>query len=235
MKRKIVGVILVVLPLVLSCLAILPVHSTPTATMYVEPASIDGTLDIGDTFTATIMFKDFVDLWTWQVQIFWNQSVINCTGFKYGVKLSDNVYEVLAPGREYLQNSGGLVPGKLLGTASSLTSPPTTGVTGEAGVGYKLVELYFKVVGYGSTITIDFQDPPLRTFWLNSESLVKQPCNFIPGTVQTVPEFPAAIILPILMILTLITVILGKLIWSTKRRAESLPNKKQSSILTPIK
>jgi len=185
MKGKTITASLFALLLVFGSLAMLPVHSASTATMYVEPASIDG-LDIGDTFTATIMFKDFVDLWTWQVQIFWDPSVINCTGFKYGVKLSDNVYEVLAPGREYLQNSGGLVPGKLLGTASSLTSPPTTGVTGEAGVGYKLVELYFKVVGYGSIHTIDFDDPPLKTFWLNSASLVKQPCNFEPGTVETI-------------------------------------------------
>jgi len=33
-----------------------------------------------------------------------------------------------------------------------------------------------------------------------------------------VPEFPTAIILPLLMMITLITVILGKLLWSTKRR-----------------
>ena len=215
MKGKTLSASLFALLLVSSALAILPVHSAPTATMYVEPASITG-IDLGETFTATIMFKDFVDLWTWQVQIVWDPAVLECTGFKYGVKLTDNVYETLAPGREYLQNSGGLISGMLKGTACSITAPPSTGVTGVAGVGYKLVELYFTVVAYPSSSTlIDFDNPPTMTFWLDS-TLAKQPCDFEPGTVTIVPEFPAAIILPILMILTLITVILGKLLWSTK-------------------
>jgi len=215
MKGKTLSASLFALLLVSSALAILPVHSAPTATMYVEPASITG-IDLGETFTATIMFRDFVDLWTWQVQIFWDPAILECTSFKYGVSLSDNVYEVLAPGRGYLQNTGGLVSGKLLGTACSLTAPPSTGVTGEPGVGYKLVELYFTVVDYPSSSTlIDFDNPPTMTFWLDS-TLAKQPCDFEPGAVTIIPEFPAAIILPILMILTLITVILGKLLWSTK-------------------
>jgi len=322
MKRKIVAVILVVLPLVLSAFCFVSVQSQPTATMYVEPASINGALDLGATFTATIMFRDFVDLWTWQVTIIWDPSVINCTAFRYGLILSDNVYEVLAPGRTYLQNSGGLIPGELRGTACSLTAPPSTGVDGEAGVGYKLVELDFEVVGYGST-TIDFKEPPLRTFWLTS-AIEKQPCDFEPSTVETkppatggptanftwtppipenctaitfdatasepgwnetgmcpiteyrwdfgdgnqttvsiptithhytlpndfsatlevyapgatpetdtltktipvIPEFPAGIILPILMILTLITVILGKLLVSTKQRGHIIAKQK---------
>jgi len=133
------------------------------------------------------MFRDFVDLWTWQVQIIWDPAVLDCTAFRYGLILSDNVYEVLAPGRGYLQNSGGLVVGMLRGTACSLTAPPSTGVDGVPGVGYKLVELDFEVVGYtSSSTTIDFDDPPLRTFWLNS-GLEKQPCDVVPGTVETVP------------------------------------------------
>jgi len=38
------------------------------------------------------------------------------------------------------------------------------------------------------------------------------------GSTWVIPEFPAAMILLTLMILTLITVILGKLLWSTKRK-----------------
>jgi PKD repeat protein len=176
--------IAIALMLALSMLAILPVNAV-TATMYVDPAYVDSTLDIGSTFTVTVKFKDFVDLWVFQVQMNWNPAIIDCTAYRYGPTLATDVFDVLAPARGTLFMSGGIdhVLGKLLGTSQSLTAPPATGVTGVAGTGYNLVEMDFIVVGYG-TCDITFENPPVKTFWSNS-GLTKQPCDFVPATVET--------------------------------------------------
>jgi PKD repeat protein len=185
MKGKSILSLAIALLLSLSMLAILPVKSVPTATMYVDPSYLDTTLDLGSTFTVTIKFKDFVDLWVWQVQIKWDPTIIDCTAYRYAPTLATDVFDVLAPARGTLFMSGGInhALGKLLGTSQSLTSPPATGVTGVAGTGYNLVEMDFTVVGYG-TCDIAFDNPPVSTFWSNS-GLAKQPCDFQPATVET--------------------------------------------------
>jgi hypothetical protein len=220
MKEKIIVAILVVLPLILSASAFVPVHANPTATMYITPSSVDSTLHIGSTFMVTIKFKDFVDLWVFQVQIKWDPTIIDCTAYRYAPTLATDVFDALAPARGTLFLSGGInhVTGKLLGTSQSLTAPPATGVTGVVGTGYNLVELDFTVVGDG-TCDITFDNPPVSTFWSNS-GLTKQPCSFEPATV--VPEFPEALILPILMTSTLLVALVGKTLLSKKQRGRSI-------------
>ncbi len=189
MKGKTISIILAML-LALNVLATLQFAHADDATMYIDPSYVDGGLTPGDTFTVTVMFRDFVDLWVFQVQIAWTTAILDCTAFRYGVTLSGDVFDVLAPSQGVLAMSGGIDHGAglLKATSVSLTQPPSTGVTGTAGVGYKLVELDFEVVGYG-TATISFDSPPTKTFWSDS-TLVKQACNFESGTAET--EAPPA-------------------------------------------
>ena len=224
MKEKIIVAILIVLPLVLCASIFVPVHASPTATMYVTPSSIDDTLHVGSTFTVTIMFKDFVDLWSFHVQIKWDPAIIDCTAFRFSTTLATDVFGILCPGRLTMAIKGNIdhVTGNLW-CKISLSVPPTTGVTGVAGTGYKLVEMDCTVVSQG-TCTIEFDNPPPSpwsqgTGWSNS-SLTEQPCNFQSATV--VPEFPEALILPILMTSTLFAALLGKTLLSKKQRGRSI-------------
>ncbi len=221
MKKKVIAVILVMLPLVLAAYTFVPAHADLTATMYIDPSYVDGGLGPGDTFTVTVMFRDFVDLWVFQVQIAWNATILDCTAFRYATTLSDDVFDVLAPTQGTIALSGGIdhVAGMLKATSVSLTQPPTTGVNGTAGVGYKLVELDFEVVEYGDSV-INFSDIPKKTFWSDT-TLVKQPCDFEEGT-AVVPEFPVALILPILMAATLLVVILRKTMLPKKHIERSM-------------
>jgi hypothetical protein len=150
----------------------------------------------------------------------WDPAIIDCTAFRYASTLATDVFDVLAPARGTLFMSGGInhATGKLMGTSQSLTAPPPTGVTGVAGTGYNLVEMDFTVVSQG-TCQIEFDNPPVSTFWSNS-GLTKQPCDFEPATV--VPEFPEALILLILMTSTLLAALLGKTLLSKKQRGRSI-------------
>ena len=302
--------------------------STPIATVYIVPPTIAG--ETGEEFDATVMAKDFENLFGYGLGLHWDPNVMNCTEFRIGNTLADDVFDVLAPGRMILAMPGAIdnTLGRI--TLSAVTLTGATGVTGDSGVAYKLMEATFKVKASGvsdlhirdlmlgdpdanqmpveiidfftaweenypvviltnstgitgtnifghlfspddNTISFNLTSvserdwSPGGTFgfcnvtipkdllWVDdlSEWAVKvngnPPASIDPkfngthyfiyftydhtGTIlspetleiqiegkYSIPEFPTATILPLLTILTLIAVILGKLLWSKKRR-----------------
>ena len=72
-------------------LALIVVQSTKaqTTTLSVEPQTIDPTLIPGDTFTINCSVADVVDLFIWQIKLFFDPTILNCTGAWYP---SDHVF-----------------------------------------------------------------------------------------------------------------------------------------------
>jgi len=184
MKGKTLSAITIAL-LALSMFAILPARAV-TATMYIEPAHNDGGLDIDDTFTVTVMAKNFLDLFAWGVEITYDPAVVHCTAFRFGPTLAGDVFDVLAPTTMTLPMSGAIdnVAGKVSLTSVSLVG--ATGVDGVADVGYKLVEYDFKIVGYTSSPSpIHLNDPAVTTQLLDSDSKVIA-ATYVDADVETV-------------------------------------------------
>jgi len=317
--------------LVFLAIAMLPTCKAQSSapTVYIDPPTIVGEAD--EEFTATILAKDFTDLFTWGLGLTWNPAVLECTEFRFWVTLAHDVFDDLAPGRLQLGIPGTIdnVAGEITLTSQSLTDKTLGGVNGVPGVSYKLMEVDFKVkvsgfsdlhLKYVSLLNRESKHPsiniidvftaweedyavkiltnstgisgtdifghlltpeekqisfnmssvserdstlattgfcnvtiPNNLIWVDDESDwvvmvndnpplsidIKQNAThyFIyftynhigtmtnPGilTVEiigkhVIPEFPTAVILPLLIALTLIPVILEKLLWSTKRR-----------------
>jgi len=185
MKGKTLSAITIAL-LALSMFAVLPVRAS-TAAVYIDPAYIDGGLDIDDTFTITVKAKDFLDLFAWGVEIIYNPSVVYCTAFRFGPTLTGDVFDVLMPSTMTLPMSGAIdnVAGKVTLTSVSLVG--AVGADGEPGVGYKLIEYDFKVVGYThSSSPIHLNEPDVTTQLLDSDSKVI-PSSYTDAEVETVP------------------------------------------------
>jgi hypothetical protein len=122
--------------------------STPKATIYMDPPTLAGET-IGETFSAFMMIKDFTDLYLWQAGIFFDPAVLNCTSFDGGPALTDDVFDVLTTNPTML--IGGTInntAGKV-GFSSQGLIGVVPGVTGDPGVGYKLLKFNFKVKGVG--------------------------------------------------------------------------------------
>jgi len=121
--------------------------SSSTPTVYIDPPTIKGTT--GEEYNATILAKDFEDLFTWGSGLSWDPEILNCTAFYMGYTLDGDVFDVLAPGVMTIPMSGGIdnIGGRI--TLSAVTLVGATGVTGEPDVGYKLMKATFKVKASG--------------------------------------------------------------------------------------
>jgi hypothetical protein len=83
------GIIEVVMTLLLVCvsfsLVLFVAHSSPTATVYVDPSSIiDQNLAPGSSFTVSVNVADAADLFAWQVHMSWNTALLNATQIVFG-------------------------------------------------------------------------------------------------------------------------------------------------------
>jgi PKD repeat protein len=135
-----------------------------TPTMAIRPSKSTG-LALDEIFTVDITFRDFSDMYSWQVGIQWDPTVLEATGnVLYGkVSWPESVFAVLAPTRSTNPMPGTIdnVAGKIYPPyAEALTG--TGGVTGTAGTEYKLMRVEFRVRGFapsGTNISFIVSDP----------------------------------------------------------------------------
>jgi len=125
---------------------VVPPPPTPTSPtmIYVEPGYINASA-AGQIFNVKIKIKDFINMWSWQVGLAWDPSILNCTSVTGGPSLSEDVFNVLAPGRYtiYMEPSIDNSKGLIYPPAAESLTFPGEGVTAAAGVGYTLLNITF--------------------------------------------------------------------------------------------
>jgi len=111
--------------------------------VYFDPPRIVGTAD--ETFNVTLYCKDVINLYTWQAGFHFDPNILNCTAVYGGPSLTDDVFDVLAPSAftSWIPGTINNTLGKVYYSAQSLSG--ADGVTGTAGVAYKLMKVGFKV------------------------------------------------------------------------------------------
>lgn len=131
--------------------------------IYVDPPRINATTT-GENVTVYIKIKDFAQLWTWQVGLRWDPTILNCTEVLAGPTFTEGVFNVLAPGRYT-----GLVPGTINNTAGEIYPPyaetltiPGEGVNAVPGEVYNLMKITFQVVAPG---IVDFHLYETATYY----------------------------------------------------------------------
>lgn len=125
--------------------------------IHVDPSSLmDTGIEPGDTITFTINITGVVDLYTWQIKLFFGPDVLNCTRVFYP---PDHIFagKTTSPVAPIINNAGGSV---LYGNSLVGEVP---GVSGDG----KLCRIEFKVKTRGScSLTFQLAGPG-RTFLLN--------------------------------------------------------------------
>ena len=121
----------------------------PTPLVYIDTPTKTGTTD--ETFTVTILAKDFSNLYTWQAGLYWNPAVLTATTLYGGPTLTDDVFDTIAPTRTTLWMPGAInnIAGKIGYSSQALTG--AGGVDGALGVSYKLMKVDFKFTASGTS------------------------------------------------------------------------------------
>ncbi|MEM3785459.1 MAG: CARDB domain-containing protein [Candidatus Bathyarchaeia archaeon] len=119
--------------------------ATPTTTLSIEPQVITG-LEIGDEFTLNITITDVIDLYAWQLAIYYKSAILNATGYTEGPFLKKDgaptFFWIVEFTDDYNETHG-----KIFLTATR-TAPAETGVNGSG----TLATVSFKTKAYGNTL-----------------------------------------------------------------------------------
>jgi len=165
---------------------------------------------VGTEFVVNITLYDVTNLYGWEVKLYWDNSLLNCTDEEYPIYPENANWEdpnniKLGPGidQDFNATHGMWYHGFSALPVSEPYPVPFNGTT-------NLVTLTFKVMDLG-VAKLDLQatklsDPDATPITHNDED----------STVTIVPEFPASVILSLFFIGTLVAIVLGRKIWSRK-------------------
>jgi hypothetical protein len=150
-------IMLIVTALIVASLGVLTPKAFPQAIytkLYIDPPEIiNPSLGPGSTFFVNATVFNVTDLFTWQVQVKYDPSILNCTYAEIPATSKFNF--PVQPGT-FIDNDNGLVT-----SGASLISTP--GANGSD----TLLHIQFEVVGRGYSY-INYSQPGIQTFLLDS-------------------------------------------------------------------
>lgn len=168
------------------------------ATVEVVPASYT-VLDVGLSFSANVTVQGVENLYGYELKLFYSNDILNGTSVTQGPFLktggASTFFYVAAFTDGYNATHG------LLNLVCSRTAANATGVNGTG----TLVTVTFKSVSANGPRSLILADIKLSD--PNSTAI---PYAALDGEVTVLPEFPAALLIPLFMALTLVAIMLSK-------------------------
>lgn len=188
MLRKNFVTYMIMVLLFLFSVAVTSVDATPT-TLEIEPQTITvGPPVPTDLFLINITVNDVTDLYFWQVKIFYDSTILNCTS------ASLPSYHVFAgkvfQGPNVLIEKDNVIVGATLMGAET----PFTG----SGV---LCQIEFKGIAIGTSY-LNFSRPYDEDTYLFDDMPISVE-SIVDGSVTVIPEFPSFIVMALFMIATI--------------------------------
>lgn len=203
------------LTLFLTGMTVMPVGAQQ-ATVSVFPASYT-VPDIGLTFTVNITVQNVHDLYGWELKLYYPNDILNGTSVTEGPFLKTEGIFTFFQTPEF-KDSYNETHGRL--TALCLRIGEVPGVDGNG---------VLATITFNSTSTNGPEALHLDNVELSDSDADKIPCTTVDGEITVIPEFPAALILPLLTVLTSVAIALKKTAWSTKHVAKSHSTTKKTS------
>ena len=207
------SVLLVILLLMTSAALARPVKAQQT-TITVNPAI---TTDIypEDTFTVNVTVDISTnELFMWVLSLSWDPQILNLTGDPIeGPFVKDQVGSTVFTYEQINYTEGYVL---------ALTCGPLTGQTATGSGMIATFEFVALAQGdsalhlYGPPDTLP--EPKPKPIWLDTDGNEYQFDTVTDGSAVVIPEFPAFLILPLFMMITLVIVLITKTTWSKKRR-----------------
>ncbi len=181
---KFSSVILVIISLAAMVATVNIVLADPAATLTILPPTIiDPLIDPGSVVTINASVIDVIDLYTWQVKIYFSPTLLTCTGAWYP---SDHVFagKVWLPVTPIIDNEAGFV----------VHGASLMGIDSFSGNG-TLCQIGFEVLGRGSC-DLGFSEPYGSDTFLLDSYLSEIPATVVDGYFDNrlgVPEPPVAL------------------------------------------
>ena len=186
------------------------------ATVSVFPASYT-VQEVGLTFSVNITVQNVVDLYGWEFKLYYPNDILNGTSVTEGPFLKTEGVFTLFQTPEF-SDSYNETHGRL--TTLCLRTGEVPGVDGNG---------VLATITFNSTSTNGPKALHLDNVELSDSDADKIPCTTVDGEITVIPEFPAALILPLLTVLTSVAIALKKTAWSTKHVAKSHSTTKKTS------
>jgi hypothetical protein len=192
-------------------------HADGIPTLTVDPSEITVSAP-GQFFTVNVTVNNVTLLGAWEFDLFFNNTILNAT-YVYKTWLTQNntdwvPYDALGQFDpvKACNNTYNATHGRVDALA---LFPLTTPVTGSG----PLVIINFTAIGIGNctlnlvnTVLFGNSGPPDYTIWEIAHD------STAVSNVTVMPEFPAVLVVPLLLISTLAAAFLGKMFWSRKRK-----------------
>lgn len=221
-KLSVVGVTILYMTLILTMAVALtpkPAKSEPDPSTSINAIPLQSTIDINQTVTVNITIAEVTDLGSWQITLYFDPTILNCTGAEYP---ADHVFA----GKTFIPVD--LVVERVDAThsyvqwACCLLAEDTFSGNGT------LCQIRFKGIELG-TSCLNFSRP------YGGDTFLETPEGPIPDvelqdgisfgvSVTVVPEFSSLLILPILLTLTLIAVAATKKAFGKSKAYGTKPN-----------
>jgi len=187
--------------LILSSIPILHGYATSTAVVSVDP----DTITVGDplptdSFTVNINVTNVEGMYGWQVKIYFNDTILNCTSAVYP---TDHVFD----GKQYIPVSPVIGEDYMMFGATLYYEEDVFSGNGT------LCQITFVGEAVGtSALEFDSSDTYLLDFDLNMIEMTSEE-----GSVTVIPEFVQWLIIPVIIITTLAAAFLSKIALSKNR------------------
>jgi hypothetical protein len=166
--------------------------------VYVSPAAYT-VPSVGSTFSVNVSIQGVMNLYGWEFKLYYPNGMLNGTAVAEGPFMKvggvSTFFLVASFTDDYNATQG---------RASVLclrTNPDALGVEGDG---------VLATITFNSTSNYGPEGLHLADVKLSDPNATQIPCVTVDGEVTVVPEFPAALILPLTMIMTLMTIILRK-------------------------
>jgi len=197
LKMKIVTVCAAIVILFQSSFFIANVGATDTAEIAIVPSALTVGEEEGvptDPFLVNVTITDVSDMYSWQVTIFYNNTTLNCTDVLFP---TDNVF--------YGKPS---IPVKSLEEGQIMCGSVLMGIVETFTGSGLLCQLNLTGIANG-TSDLEISSSTAETFLLDSAA---DDIEFTleNGEIIVVPEFPAFLIVPLLVIATLAAIVVRK-------------------------
>jgi hypothetical protein len=126
-------------------------QTTTKPLVFLNPPTINGTaIGVGNKVNVTIMARDFQNLFMWQAGLRWDPAILNGVTIYADTEISDDVFDILAPGVQTMWNEGPFDNTKgTLGYSAQNLKGVNYGVNATSGVDYKFMIVEFQVKAAG--------------------------------------------------------------------------------------
>lgn len=164
--------------------------TVPTETRYV-----------GDVFNVTLKVADLSYFFSWQIKLFFNTTILNCTGVAYPPVHVFSGHGFI-PVDPIIDNVGGSAY-----TAASLLAEDFVNVTGEG----NLINVEFEALALGTSM-LNYSRPYGDDTFLYDENLTLiEPITIVDGSIDVVvPEFSIPALTFVFMFTTLIIIVVAR-------------------------